>query len=99
MRRICTVAICAVDKSRRCCAECLEPACDARCKNDPSRCRVWEYEKAEDPSRGWNRTLDWDEIWRLRKMGLQNQQIAERLGCSDSTVSNILAKMRRGGAQ
>lgn len=33
-------------------------------------------------------------VWELHKQGLNNRQIADRIGVSDRTVARIIAKMR-----
>ena len=42
------------------------------------------------------RKHDWDLIWKLEKEGLPQREIAERIGTSESVVTNILYRMRKG---
>lgn len=44
---------------------------------------------------GRKRTLDHDQIIRLHAEGLKDKEVAERIGCSISSVSNILSRWRK----
>ena len=79
-----------------CCKGCKVQDCPVRCKNQPDQCRCWE--EGPPPGRrakgkGGGRYLDWDEIARLRGLGVTIAQIAERLDCSIQAVSDALKKM------
>ena len=81
---------------RPCCKDCEIQDCPARCRNSPDRCNC--VGDGPPPGRrakgkGGGRYLDWDEIARLRGLGLTIAQIAERMDCSIQAVSDALKKM------
>lgn len=79
-----------------CCAECGE-VCSERCLNHPSRCKVCDREGRSTKAFGRPRIHNWDEILQLRREGLSYAAIAERMGCSVSTVVRAVAEMAREG--
>lgn len=74
----------------RCCVECDRTNCSKRCQNHPDRCRNFHTEE-ETPKSG-GRVYDHEQILSMAKRGMTNNQIAEVLGCSETTVANALAK-------
>ena len=78
--------------STPCCKDCKEAGCETRCQNDPARCHCWAdrppSQRKERPAR-----LDREAILRLYGLGLLQKEIAERLGCSRSSVSAVLHEM------
>lgn len=94
MKRICTVATCVLDGSKRCCADCSEKGCKGRCLNHPSRCGVWA--KPGGPiGRGRKQTYDREQVLALVASGMKHADVAEAVGCAISTVSDILRREAR----
>lgn len=91
--RLCSIAptTCRHRYSTPCCRDCREADCEGRCLNDPSRCGCWAdkppRQKMPDSHRG---KIDREQIYRLRQQGLSQREIAERVGCCPTTVSNAL---------
>ena len=85
-----------------CCKGCEVQDCPARCQNSPGRCNCVEDgppPRKRSKGKGGGRYLDWDEIARLRGLGLTLAQIAERMDCSVQAVGGALKKwgVSRGG--
>lgn len=78
-----------------CCADCKDKACPSRCLNNPGHCGCWEGAPPVRLSGGKKRTsqLRTDKMLELHKQGLLQREIAQRMGCSVSTVSAALRKM------
>lgn len=79
-----------------CCADCRDRTCDRRCWNSPDRCGCWVE---DSPSRAKVRQtkIDRQKLLRLHKQGLLQKEIAQRLGCSPSTVSAALRELEVTG--
>lgn len=78
-----------------CCKDCREADCESRCLNDPSRCGCWADKPPRRKMPDWHRDkFDRDQIYRLHQQGLSQKKIAERMGCSTSTVSSALRERR-----
>lgn len=76
-----------------CCADCPDKTCAARCENKPELCGCWtEAEPCGTPKR-----FSWNEMARLRGLGLTQKEIAWRLGCAPQTVSVALRKLAQRG--
>jgi len=52
------------------------------------------YAKGRGERRGRKREIDYDQVRTLYAHGLTQDQIAERLGCSQSAVSGIVRRIR-----
>lgn len=79
-----------------CCTGCKVQDCPARCENRPEQCGCWEEgppPRSRARGKGGGRYLDWDEIARLRGLGVTIAEIAERMGCSDCAVTRALRRM------
>lgn len=74
----------------RCCVECERTNCAKRCQNHPDRCRNFHTEE-ETPKSG-GRVYDHEQILAMAKRGMTNNQIAEIIGCHETTVASALAK-------
>ena len=98
--RLCKIApLSCLRPGRPCCKGCEIQDCPARCRNSPDRCNCvgdGPPPRKRSEGKGRSRSLDWDEIARLRGLGLTIAQIAERIPCSQGSVCNTLKKMGVG---
>lgn len=78
-----------------CCMDCADRSCQFRCENHPKRCGQWiDAEPSAPRERPAAQKYDRAEMARLRAQKLSCREIAQRLGCSENTVSRALAKGR-----
>lgn len=89
MRR-CKIAACCPLAHHPCCADCKDKTCQTRCWNSPERCKCWEeWTPIRAPRKS---KVDVELLLALHDQGLLQRDIADRLGCSTSTVSSVLRK-------
>lgn len=91
MRR-CKIASCCKLAHHPCCADCKDKTCTVRCWNSPECCGCWE-DSSPVSKRSRKSKIDRQELLRLHGQGLLQREIAQRVGCSASSVSAALRKM------
>ncbi len=74
-----------------CCADCGKIGCPARCQNDPRYCNCWSDRPLKQKKARKVNTLQVAFLY--GQVGLTQAEIAGQLGCSRSTVCNILREM------
>ena len=90
MRR-CKIAVGCKRADKPCCADCTDKTCQARRQNSPNRCNCCDE---GPPPRPRERKVDSLQVAYLYgQVGLTPSGIAQWLGCSRSTVCNILREL------
>lgn len=91
---ICKIYACPIVGGKRvCCADCLRKNCPNRCLNAPDRCGVSSVNVSTRKTQVRKKIIDRDEVRALYYEGLSNNQIAQQVGCSASTISKIMASL------
>ena len=90
----CKIAVGCKRADKPCCVDCPDKTCQSRCQNSPSRCNCCEE---GPPPRQRERKVDSLQVAYLYgQAGLTQAEIARWLGCSRSTVCNILRELGVG---
>ena len=76
--------------SSPCCKDCQEAYCENRCQNNPERCMCWAD---KPPRKKREHKVDSLRVAWYYTQGMNQEEIARRMGCHRHTVGTILHEM------